>query len=91
MRSPGVVVRGIQGKHPAQVPLAEDQHSVGDLTPNGQHEALGEKLSPSTPRRDLDHLAGCITVRRREEVIVICRCRQGRRSTAEPTLCFCSA
>jgi hypothetical protein len=39
-----------------QVPLTEDQHPVGDLSPDGQHEAFGEAVRPRTPRRDLDHL-----------------------------------
>ena len=56
MRPRGVVVGGVHGKHLAQVPLAEDQHPVGDLGPDGQHEAFGEAVRPRTPRRDLDHL-----------------------------------
>jgi hypothetical protein len=55
MRPPRVVVRGVHGKHPAQVPLTEDQHPIGDLGPDGQHEALGETVRPRTPRRDLHH------------------------------------
>ena len=35
--------------------LAEDQHSVGDLGPDGQHEAFGEAVRARTPRRNLDH------------------------------------
>ena len=56
MRPRGVVVGGVPGKHPAQVPLPEDQHPVGDLGPHCQHEAFGEAVRPRTPRRDLDHL-----------------------------------
>jgi Protein of unknown function, DUF488 len=37
------------------VPLAEDQHSVGDLGSDGQDEAFGEAVRPWTPGRDLDH------------------------------------
>jgi len=38
------------------VPFAEDQHSVGYLGPDGQHEALGKAVRPGTPPRDLHHL-----------------------------------
>ena len=71
MRPPAVVVRGVHGKHPAQVPLAEDQHPVGDLGPHRQHEAFGEAVRPRTPRRDLDHLdarVGQDRVERRREL-----------------------
>jgi hypothetical protein len=56
MRRLHVVVRGVYGKHPAEVSLAEDQHPVGEFGANGQHEALGEAVRPWTPWRDLDHL-----------------------------------
>ena len=56
MRPRGVVVGGVPGKHPAQVPLAEDQHPVGDLGPHCQDEAFGEAVRSRTPRRDLDYL-----------------------------------
>src|SRR6476620_3032856 len=56
MRPPRVVVRRIQGKHPTEVPLAKDQHPVGDLSADGQHETFGEAVRPWTPWRDLDHL-----------------------------------
>ena len=36
-RPPAVVVSGVHGKHLAQVPLAEDQHPVGDLGPDREH------------------------------------------------------
>ena len=60
MRPPGVVVVGVHGKHLVQVPLAEDQHPVGDLDADGQHDAFGEAVHPGAPRRDLDHLDLCI-------------------------------
>ena len=50
-----VVVRRVSGEHPAQVSLAEDQHPVGELGADGQHEAFGEAVRARTPRRDLDH------------------------------------
>src|SRR4051812_50062443 len=56
MRSPAVVVGGVNAKHLAQVPLTEDQHTVGDLGADGQHEAFGEAVRPRTPRRNPDHL-----------------------------------
>jgi hypothetical protein len=37
-----VVVRSISFEHPAQMTLAEDQHPVGELGPDGQHEALAK-------------------------------------------------
>jgi len=53
-------MRGVHGKHLPQVPLAEDQHPVGDLGPHCQNEAFGEAVRSWTPRRDLDHLDACI-------------------------------
>jgi hypothetical protein len=50
------VMRGVRGKHLAKVPLAEDQHAVGEFGANGQYEAFGEAVRPRTPWRDLDHL-----------------------------------
>jgi len=47
---------GIHGKHLAEVPLTEDQHPVGDLGPDRQHEAFREAVRARTPRRDLHHL-----------------------------------
>jgi hypothetical protein len=35
MRTRGVVVGGVTGKDPVKMPLAEDQHAVGDLGPHG--------------------------------------------------------
>ena len=56
MRPLQVVVRGILGQHPAEVPLAEDQHAVGQLGPHCQYEAFGEAVRARTLRRDLDHV-----------------------------------
>ena len=58
------------GKHLPQVPLAEDQHPVGDLGPHRQHEAFGEAVRSWTPRRDLDHLDAHVRQHRVE------RCRE---------------
>ena len=38
------------------MPLAEDQHAVGEFGLNGQHEAFGEAVRPRATRLDLDHL-----------------------------------
>ena len=51
-----VVVGGVLGRHAAEVPLAEDQHAVGDLGADGQYEAFGEAVRLRTARRDLDHV-----------------------------------
>ena len=56
MRPRGVVVGNVPGKDPAQVPLTEDQHPVGDSGPHRQDEAFGEAVRSRTPRRDLDYL-----------------------------------
>src|SRR6476620_3433213 len=56
MRSLPVVMHRIPGEHTAQVSIAEDQHSVGDLGTYCQHEAFGVAVRAWTPRRDLDHL-----------------------------------
>ncbi len=42
-----VVVRGIPGKHPAEMSLAKRSAPVGELGPDGQHEPLGEAVSPA--------------------------------------------
>ena len=76
MRSPRVVVRGIHGKRPAEMSLAEDQHAVGDLGADGQHESLGEAVRPRAPRRDLDHFDARIGQHGIE------RCRELSRSIA---------
>ena len=51
-----VVVRGIYREHPAQMALAEDQHPVCELGPDGQYEAFGETVRARTPWWDLDHV-----------------------------------
>jgi hypothetical protein len=47
MRPACVVGRGIQGKHLAEVLLAEDQHAVGEFGADGQYEAFGEAVRPA--------------------------------------------
>ncbi len=41
VRPLSVVVHRVSGERPAQVSLAEDQHLVGELGADGQHEAFG--------------------------------------------------
>src|SRR5689334_20985292 len=55
MRALGDVMGRVHGKHPAQMPLPEDQHSLGELGPHRQHEAFGEAVRSSTPRGDLEY------------------------------------
>jgi hypothetical protein len=84
----GVVVRGIRGKHPAEVPLAEDQHPVGQLGPHRQHEAFGEAVRLRTTRRDLDHLDTGIRqhrVKRVRELSARSRTRNRNRATCSPS------
>jgi hypothetical protein len=35
------------------MPLAEDEHPVGDLCPGGEHEPFGMGVRTRTPRLDL--------------------------------------
>src|SRR3954451_14354369 len=74
MRSPPVVMGGVLGKHAAQGLLAEDQHAVGDLGADGQHEAFGEAVRAWTPRWDLDRFDARV---RQDRV-------EGRRELAGP-------
>src|SRR5690349_15598596 len=71
MRPRGVVVGGVPGEDLAQVMLAEDQHAVGGLGSDDQHEAFGEAVRSRTARRDLDHFdprVGQDRVERRREL-----------------------
>ena len=57
--SPVVGARVI-GQHGPQVPRAGDQHPVGYLGPDGEHETLREGVRPGAARRDLHYFdAGC--------------------------------
>jgi len=40
-----VVVRGVDGQHPPEVSFSEDQHSVGELSGEGQHEASAKRFA----------------------------------------------
>jgi hypothetical protein len=47
MWSPAVVVGGVLGKDVAQVPFAEDQDAVSELSSGGADEPFGENSSLS--------------------------------------------
>ena len=51
--------------------LSEDQHAVGELGADGQHEAFGVAVRARTPRRDLDHLDARIREHRVERARVL--------------------
>jgi hypothetical protein len=53
MGSPPVVMGLVLGQDRPQMPLAEDEHPVGELGPGGEHEPLGISVRTRTPRRDL--------------------------------------
>jgi hypothetical protein len=71
MRSPGVVVRGVPGKRPAEMSFSEDQHPVGEFGADGQHEAFGVAVRARAPRRDLDNLDARIRKHRVERTCVL--------------------
>jgi hypothetical protein len=56
MRPPPVVVGRVLVQDGPQMPLAEDQHLVGDVGPGGEYEPLRIIVRPRAPRRDLHHL-----------------------------------
>ena len=51
-----VVMLNILREHQPQVPLTEDQHTIGEFGSEGAHEPFGEAVLPRAPRRNLDHL-----------------------------------
>ena len=51
-----VVVANVVSEHNTQVPLTEDQHSVGEFGSDGAYESFGETVRPWATRRNLDHL-----------------------------------
>jgi len=56
MRAPAVVMGRVPGQDGSQVPLAEDQHPIGELGPDGEHEPSGITVRSRDPRRDLHGL-----------------------------------
>jgi hypothetical protein len=59
MGSPSVVVPDILGQDQPQMPLAEDQHPVGDLGPGGEHEPFRISIRARAPERDLHRFDTC--------------------------------
>ena len=53
VRSSAVVVSDVAGKYCSQVPLTEDQHSVGEFGSGGEYESLGEAICPRQSGRNL--------------------------------------
>lgn len=73
MGMPAVVVRGVYVKHVPQVPLAEDEHAIGDLGAGGEHEPFGVRVGSGISRWDLgpgDSGIGGILARSRMRRIV---------------------
>ena len=56
MGASSVVVSLILGQDRPQMPLAEDQHPVGDLGPGREHESFRIGIRARAPRRDLHGL-----------------------------------
>ena len=54
MGSPPVVMTLVAGQDSPQMLSAEDEHSVGDLGPGGEHEPFRVSVRARTPGRDLD-------------------------------------
>ena len=56
MGSPPVVMRLVLGEDRPQMPLAEDEHPVGDLGSDGEHEPFRVSVRARAARRDLHGL-----------------------------------
>lgn len=50
-----VVVPDVFREHSTQVPLVEDQHTVGEFGSKGSDELFGDAVRPRTPRSNPDH------------------------------------
>ncbi len=71
MGSPPVVMGLVLGQDRPQVPFAEDEHPVGDLGPDSEHEPFRIRVRSRAARRDLHDLdagAGQDRVKRRGEL-----------------------
>jgi hypothetical protein len=55
VRAVAVVVVGVLGQHPPQLPTADDQHPVQQLPPDGAHPPLGVGVGPRRPHRRAQH------------------------------------
>jgi hypothetical protein len=60
MWAPPVVMGAVSGEDGPQVPLTEDQHAVGELGLDGQHEPFSEAVRPRTPRRIHQQIPGLL-------------------------------
>ena len=56
MGAPPVVMALVRGQDRPQMPLAEDEHLVGDLGPGGEHEPFRKCIRSRAARRDLHGL-----------------------------------
>ena len=71
MGAPPVVMALILGQDRPQMPLAEDEHPVGDLGPGGEHEPFRVSVRARAAGRDLHGLDAGIGqdgVKRRAEL-----------------------
>jgi hypothetical protein len=55
VRSSTVVVPDVLREQHTQVPLAEDQHAIGEFGSEGADEPFGETVRPWATRRNPDH------------------------------------
>jgi hypothetical protein len=55
MRPSTVVVPNVLREHHTQVPLAEDQYTVGEFGFDRAYEPFGETVRPRTTRRNPDY------------------------------------
>ncbi len=56
VRPSTVVMANVLREHQTQVPLTEDQHTVGQFGSEGADEPFGETVRPRATRRNPDHL-----------------------------------
>jgi hypothetical protein len=56
VRPSTVAVPNVFHEHSTQVPLVDDQHTVGGFGSEGSDEPLGEAVRLRTPRWNPDHL-----------------------------------
>ena len=56
VRPSTVVMANVLREHQTQVPLAEDQYTVGEFGPDRAYEPFGETVRPRATWRSPDHL-----------------------------------
>src|SRR5262245_35914414 len=84
--SSAVVVADVLREYRTQVPLIEDQHTVGEFGSEGADESFGETVRPGATRRNPDHANvdfGQDDVERCGELAVRGRDRRCRRPPAQ--------